>query len=102
MWSIEYYTTEEGHEPVREWLDSDEVGDKIKSSIEAKLQKLSKHGLKLLNTNMLDNISGDDPGFYELRHSRYRIAIYYDKRRGTFVLLHGFLKKARTEPRHIE
>ena len=103
MWPIEYYTTEDGHEPVREWLDSDEVGNRIKSNIEAKLEKLSENGLEvMLKTKMLERISGDDADLYELVGGQCRIVTHYDRRRGTFVLLHGFLKKGRTEPRHIE
>lgn len=100
MWLVEYYTAENGRQPVAEWRDG--LDKKNKAKIAAKIQKLGEHGLKLLGTKMLERISGDDPDLYELVGGQCRIANYYDRWDGKFVLLHGFLKKGRTEPRHIE
>jgi len=100
MWLVEYYTAENGRQPVAEWRDGLDKNNKAK--IAAKIQKLGECGLQLLGTTMLERISGDDHDLYELIGGQCRIAIYYDRRRDTFVLLHGFLKKGRTEPRQIE
>jgi len=103
MWSIEYYKTALGRQPVFEWQKGLDKGNE--SEIDVKIKKLGEYGLKLLNTNMLKVIAGADPDFYELRggrRSQCRIAIYYDRRRSTFVLLYGWLKKRKRDKLNIE
>ncbi len=42
----------------------------------------------------MDIISGPDKGFYELRNRAlgWRIAVYYNQKYDTFVLIHGWHK----------
>ncbi len=102
MWSVEYYTTARGRQPVAEWLDGPELDRDNNADMRNKIERLRESGFDLLIPRMLRKLSGVDPPLYELRGNRYRIATYYDRRRGTFVLLHGFKKERRRERQHIE
>lgn len=103
MHFIEYYTDKKGRQPVVEWRDQLDIrNDHI---IDNKIKKFMENGLKVLNTDMFDVIKGDDSDFYELKgglNKQCRIAIYHDKRRNTFVLLHGWLKKKGRDEQNIE
>lgn len=100
MWTVSYYRRKRGDQPVAEWLDGLDINSRAVSL--AKIEKLSEYGLELLATDMLTTISGDDSDFYELRGGQCRIGTYYDRRRATFVLLHGWLKKKPLERREIK
>jgi len=100
MWSVEYYKTSMGRQPVAEWRD--ELDKSSRNNIAAKIEKLREKGLELLNTNMLTRILGYEADLYELIGGKYRIATYYDRRDGKFVLLHGFKKTKQRETRQIE
>lgn len=103
MYFIEYYIDERGRQPVFEWQEGLDIRDE--SIIDAKIKKLGENGLMLLNTEMLDVIKGDDTDFYELKgglNRQCRIAVYHDKRRNTFILLHGWKKKRRRDEQNIE
>jgi len=103
MWPVKFFADDDGREPVSEWLNSGELSAKDKTSVENKLQKLSENGHNILiNTNMLDNISGDDPNMYEIRHNKCRVIVYFDEQKGEYIALHGFIKRKQKENIHIE
>jgi phage-related protein len=102
LWSTEYYTRIDGRQPVADWRAS--LAANIRASVDAKLGKLRQYGLQLLDTEILDNISGEDDDLFELRNEtlKWRIALYFDRGKSCFILLHGFRKHQRKEPREIE
>lgn len=100
MYAIEYYIRGGGHRPVSEWLDG--LDQRLQAIMDTKIKRLAQYGLELLKTNMVKTISGGDRDLYELRCGQCRIAFYYDRRRGTFVLLHGWLKKRQKHEPDIE
>lgn len=103
MWYIEYFTEPSGCQPVAEWLDYLDKSDKnISANMQDKIVRLQQNGLTLLNTNMMKPLKGCGSDFYELKYSNYRIALYHEKARNIFVLLHGFKKERRRESREIE
>ena len=100
MWHIAYYAEPSGRQPVAEWLDG--LDKKTSAYMQDKVVQLQQHGLVLLNTSMMKPLKGYGNDFYELRYSNYRIALYHEKVNNTFILLHGFKKEHRREPREIE
>jgi len=102
VWKVVYYFRPNGRWPVAAWRDGQPRD--IKANIDAKIRKLAENGLNLLRTNMLDNISGDDDDLYELRNLKlkWRIAVYFDRRIDTFVLLHGWRKQKPVQKRDIK
>jgi len=100
MWRIEYYEESSGRQPVAEWLDS--LNKKTREYLRDKAVRLQQNGLLLLDTNMMRQIKGYSGDFYEIKYSNYRIALYHDTMKGTFVLLHGFKKERQRESREIQ
>lgn len=102
MYRVEYYLDSRGDQPVAEWLDdvfeSDVAGA---SRIDAQIQKLREHGLKLLGTNMMKSITSSDNHLYELRPGAYRVVVYYNSTQSKFILLHGFRKIKRRQNKDI-
>ena len=102
MYQVEYYIDKRKEQPVSKWLNdvfkSDVAGA---SRIDAQIQKLSEHGLKLLDTNMMKHIIGEDNHLYELIPGAYRVVVYYDSIRSKFILLHGFRKTKRRQNKDI-
>ncbi len=102
MYQVEYYLNKRGEQPVSKWLNNIFKSDVAGASrIDAQIQKLSEHGLKLINTNMMKPIIGTDNHLYELIPGAYRIVIYYDSTRSKFILLHGFRKTKRRQNKEI-
>jgi phage-related protein len=100
MWRIEYYSEPSGRKPVAEWLD--DLDKKTREYLRDKVVRLQQHGLTLLNTSMMRPIKGYGSDFYEIKYSKYRIALYYEKTSNTFILLHGFKKERLRETQEIE
>lgn len=100
MSAIEYYHRPNGQIPSAEWLEKLEMHDR--AVVKAKIQKLMDNGLELLHTNMMKPIKGDDGDFYELVAGDFRLATYFNRRKGIFFLLNGWMKKGRSQPRDIE
>lgn len=97
MWQDIYYTRPNGRQPAREWIE--EQDNSIRPSIDARRDRLKKEGLFLLETKMLEPIRERPggrvvPDFYELRHigKKWRLAIYYDRKKNIFVLISGWRK----------
>ena len=102
MWRIDYYTEPSGRQPVAEWLDSHSLDRNARTVIIDKIGQLEEHGLiTLLGTNMMKRIQNKDKDFYELIGGRCRVALYHEVISGSFILLHGFIKKRQRETREI-
>ncbi len=97
MYRIEHYTRPNGEQRVRAWLNSRQVDQY--TAIAAKIERLELEGPKLLDTEMMRTIKNSD--LWELRGGQCRVLLYFEQQENTFVLLHGFLKKGRVEPREI-
>ena len=67
-----------------------------------KILALGENGIELLGTKMLRCIKGIEGAFCELRGGQCRIALYFNRGRSEFVLLHGFLKKKQNEKAEIK
>ncbi len=100
MYNIDYYTEPSGRKPVAEWLNG--LDKNISAHMQDKVVRLQQNGVMLLNTSMMKPIKGYGGNFYELKYSNYRIALYHEIASNTFVLLPGFKKEHRREPREIE
>lgn len=100
MYEVEYYTKRGGRRPVGDWLDG--LDQRLQALMDTKIKRLAQYGLELLKTSMVKSISGRDRDLYELRGGQCRIAFYYDRQRGDFVLLHGWLKKRQKHEQDIE
>ncbi len=100
MWRIDYYAEPSGNQPVAEWLDS--LDKNTKAVIMDKIGQLEEYGLTLLRTNMMKRIQNKDKDFYELIGGRCRVALYHEVISGSFILLHGFIKKRPRETREID
>ena len=102
MYRIEYYQNKRGEQPLSKWLNNIFKSDAAGAArIDAQIQKLREHGLKLINTNMMKPIIGTDSHFYELRPGPYRIIFFYDVAQSKFILLHGFRKTKQRQDKEI-
>ena len=96
MLGCRFFRTEQGHEPVRKWLKSLalEVMKEIGSDIERVQWQWP------VSKPLVDGLGG---GLYEVRTKvervQYRVLFCITK--SNMVLLHGFVKKARTAPDDI-
>jgi phage-related protein len=100
MWRVQYYQEPMGHQPVAEWLD--DLDKKTRVHIQDKVVRLQQYGLTLLNTSMMRHLKGYGSDFYEIKYSKYRIALYHEITSNTFILLHGFKKERMRETQEIE
>ncbi len=100
MWRIEYYSEPNGRQPVAEWLDG--LDKKAREYVRDKVVRLQQNGLMLLNTSMMKPLKGYVSDFYEIKYSKYRIALYHETASNTFVLLNGFKKERMRERQEIE
>jgi len=97
MVKVIYYTRPNKRQPAKEWIDAQD--STIQNSIDVMREKLEREDPDLLIDNgMLVRIREKPggkiiPGFYELKKYRWRIAVYYDKRKNVFVMMSGWLKK---------
>jgi hypothetical protein len=91
---IEFFE-DEGRQPVREWLDSDDVPEDVKGRVLARIDLLAQHG-PTLDFPYTSQIEGK---LRELRFrfgkTRYRVLYFFDDRRAG-VLLNGFTKDTDT------
>lgn len=108
MWRDIYYTRPNGRQPAREWVESQD--NSIRPSIDARIQRLRDEGLLLVENGMLVPIREKRgkkkfiPGFYELKNrtKKWRIAVYHDLKKNSFVLIHGWRKLKESEEQEIE
>lgn len=107
MWQVIYYTRPNGRKPAKEWIDDQD--NSIRPSIDARIEKLRMEG-PLLPDSMLVPIREKRgkkkfiPGFYELKNraKKWRIAVYHDLKKNSFVLIHGWRKLKESEEQEIE
>ena len=96
-WNIEFYETEGGRIPVKEFLDSLPIKHKAKSQFVIDL--LTKYG-HLLKEPFTKQLSGTKLKELRIQASPNIYRIFYfahiDKK---FILLHGFTKKTEQTPR---
>ncbi len=97
VYQVLQYSTPNGAIPYREFLQSVRRSGDIKAlrNFQETNDKLTEHGLALLNSSMMDNIEDD---IYELRVGSYRVFCFYDRPSGTFMLLNGFRKQTQRTP----
>ena len=97
MPEVRSYNTPNGSNPYREFLQSVRRSGDVKAlrNFQEIIEKLTEHGLTLLNSSMLDNI---EDGIFELRMGPYRVFCYYDRQSDVFMLLNGFRKQTQRTP----
>ena len=97
MYQVREYSTPHGSNPYQEFLLSVRRGGDRKAlrKFQDATDKLTRHGLTLLNTSAMDNIEDD---IYELRVGPYRVFCFYDRQSGVFMLLNGFRKRTQRTP----
>lgn len=97
LWNIEFYKTEGGRIPVKEFLDSLPVKHKTKAQFVIDL--LAEYG-PLLKEPFTKSISGAKLRELRIQASPniYRI-FYFAYVDGSFILLHSFTKKTQQIPR---
>lgn len=94
------YTKIGGRSPIREWRLK--LDPRVRSAVDAKIQKLIEYDFMLAKTNMLESIKGHDSDLYELKGPDFRIAAYFDKEISSFVLLWGWTKKKKNHKEDID
>jgi phage-related protein len=87
-----FFRTEQGREPVREWLKS--LPLEAKKEIGSDIERVQWQWP--VSKPLVDGLGG---GLYEVRTKveRVQYRVLFGIVEGTMVLLHGFVKKARTE-----
>ena len=92
MYQVVEYSAPDGTNPYQGFLETvQQSGDlKVLGIIDKIVGNLTREGLALLNTNMMDNI---EDGICELRAGYYQVFCYLDRNSNLFVLLHGFRKR---------
>ncbi|MBW1719859.1 MAG: type II toxin-antitoxin system RelE/ParE family toxin [Deltaproteobacteria bacterium] len=111
MYLVEFYTDNRGKNPVAKWLDElvkSDMDGAVK--IDARIQKLRKYGLKLLDTRIMKHLETKnmkhlivaDRDLYELIPDPYRVIFYHDTKQSKFILLHGFRKKRQRQNKDID
>jgi putative component of toxin-antitoxin plasmid stabilization module len=102
-----YYTKPNERQPAREWIE-DRKNSTIRTSIYARLTRLSREGLALLDGKILVPIQETLHGktiadYYELRHvgKKWRLAVYYERGKDVFVIIWGWRKDQKVQERDI-
>ena len=97
MWNIEFYETEGGRFPVKEFLDS--LSTKHKTKAQFVIDLLGEYG-PMLKEPFTKNLSGTKLKELRIKASPniYRI-FYFTYIEMRFVLLHSFTKKTEQTPR---
>jgi phage-related protein len=99
-WDIEYYITDSGDIPVRDFLMT--MNSKMRAKAYSEIELLQRHGPNLREP-YVKPIKGDEyRGLYELRvkfASDITRIFYFSFNKETYVLLHGFAKKSDKTPK---
>jgi phage-related protein len=93
-WQIACYIDKEDQRPVVNYM-FDDTNEKDLMVMIAVIQRLSRVGQELIDTDMAKHIEGP---IFELRKDRHRIFYAEDKTKGRFVLLSAFLKETQKTP----
>ncbi len=98
-WQIACYIDKNNRRPVVEYMFDDKNGKDFMVII-AVIQRLSRVGTDLVDTEMSKHIDGP---IFELRKDRHRIFYAEDMNNTRFVLLSAFLKETqKTPPENIQ
>ena len=91
-----FFQSEQGNEPVREWLKS--LPDEVKKEIGSDIERIQWQWP--VSMPLVDGLGG---GLYEVRTrvGRVQYRVLFCIVADSIILLHGFIKKARTEPTHL-
>ena len=91
-----FFRNEQGNEPVRDWLKA--LAVEAKKEIGADIERVQWQWP--VSKPLVDGLGG---GLYEVRTKvdRMQYRVLFCVAEGSMVLLHGFVKKARTEPDQI-
>ncbi len=96
-WSINYYKSHNGKEPVKQWIDKD-LAVSAKAKLFKAFELLQKHGIDL----GMPYVKPIRSKLYELRvkdqNGIYRV-LYFANTGKEFILLHGFTKKTNKTPK---
>ena len=94
QWQIACYIDRNDRRPVVEYM-FDDTNAKDFTVMIAVIQRLSRVGTALVDTEMSKHIEGP---LFELRKDRHRIFYAEDKNKVRFVLLSAFLKETQKTP----
>lgn len=106
MWADEYFTRDNGRQPVKRWLGS--LPKTEEAVVESKMQTLRERGFDLIKIQKLKPIKNRtakekrDKCLYELICDNYRIGTYYDTTRNIFIYLSVWKKQRNKQPHDIE
>lgn len=97
---LEFYMEENGNVPVKEFLMS--LPSKLRAKAFSDIELLEKHGSDLREPHVKAIRGSGNRGLFELRirfSSDIARVFYFTYHQGTYVLLHGFLKKTMKTPK---
>jgi phage-related protein len=104
QWDIEFFELSNGCKPVLDFIDGLPTKDKAK--IVKEIELLKDYGIELGSPRARKITGKKYVGLWELRirfSSNYYRIFYFLYKNGTFVLLHGFIKKKnKTDIRELE
>ncbi len=99
-WIVEFYKTDSGDIPVRDFLMT--MNSKMRAKAFSEIELLQNHGPNLREP-YVKPIKGDEyRGLYELRvkfASDITRIFYFSFNKEVYVLLHGFAKKSEKTPK---
>lgn len=97
---IVFFRTDQGNEPVREWLEG--LGTRDERIIDADITIVAEHWPLVARTRLVKKLQ-DKGNLWEIRtriSEGKRIArILFTIEAGEIILLHGFIKKSQKTPR---
>lgn len=99
MWNVVFYKKKNGEIPVLQYLQ--ELNPKMKAKAFSEIDLLEKHGRNLREPYVKPIVGEKYKGLFELRvkfSSNISRIFYFSFQQNTFVLLHGFTKKANKTP----
>ena len=99
-WNVEFYQKENGKIPVLEYLLT--LNSKMRANAFMEIELLKKHGINLREPYTKPISGSKYKDLFELRvkfSSDISRIFYFTYQNNTFVLLHGFTKKANKTPK---
>ena len=98
-WTVDYYRTERGDQPVREFIDSLPI--KLRAKNMREISMLEEFGPDMPAPYVKQLRGKDNDGLWELRvklSSDISRIFYFYTEGNRILLLHGFLKKSESTP----
>jgi phage-related protein len=96
-WHIDFYKSQQGHEPISEFIKSLPVKDQVKVIWTINLLRECGINLKMPHARVIEG----ETNLFELRvqlANNIQRIFYFHYIRNSFVLLHGFTKKTQKTP----